>query len=33
VLAKGGVRLEGPDAVDVYYDGGTLEALAAGRQM
>jgi pyridoxine kinase len=29
VLAKGGVRLEGPDAVDVYYDGETLEVLAA----
>lgn len=29
VLAKGGVRLEGPDAVDVYYDGGTLEVLSA----
>ena len=29
VLAKGGVRLEGPDAVDVYYDGDTLEVLSA----
>ncbi|MBB6407065.1 hydroxymethylpyrimidine/phosphomethylpyrimidine kinase [Arthrobacter sp. AZCC_0090] len=29
VLAKGGVRLEGLDAVDVYYDGETLEVLAA----
>ncbi len=29
VLAKGGVRLAGPDAVDVYYDGGTLEVLSA----
>lgn len=29
VLAKGGVRLEGPDAVDVYYDGETLEVLRA----
>ncbi|MCG2622815.1 hydroxymethylpyrimidine/phosphomethylpyrimidine kinase [Arthrobacter sp. I2-34] len=29
VLAKGGVRLEGPDAVDVYYDGQTLEVLRA----
>lgn len=29
VLAKGGVRLEGPDAVDVYYDGQTLEVLSA----
>jgi pyridoxine kinase len=28
VLAKGGVRLEGPDAVDVYYDGQTLEVLS-----
>lgn len=28
VLAKGGVRLEGPDAVDVYYDGETLEVLS-----
>ncbi|WP_051533271.1 hydroxymethylpyrimidine/phosphomethylpyrimidine kinase [Arthrobacter sp. 9MFCol3.1] len=29
VLAKGGVRLVGPDAVDVYYDGETLEVLSA----
>ncbi|BBE21539.1 hydroxymethylpyrimidine/phosphomethylpyrimidine kinase [Arthrobacter sp. MN05-02] len=29
VLAKGGVRLEGPDAVDVYFDGETLEVLSA----
>lgn len=29
VLAKGGARLEGPDAVDVYYDGETLEVLSA----
>ncbi|MCU1516680.1 MAG: hydroxymethylpyrimidine/phosphomethylpyrimidine kinase [Pseudarthrobacter sp.] len=29
VLAKGGVRLAGPDAVDVYYDGETLEVLTA----
>lgn len=29
VLAKGGVRLEGSDAVDVFYDGETLEILAA----
>lgn len=29
VLAKGGVRLEGPDAVDVYFDGETLEVLTA----
>lgn len=27
VLAKGGVRLDGPDAVDVFYDGTTLEVL------
>lgn len=27
VLAKGGVRLEGPDAIDVFYDGTTLEVL------
>ncbi|TKV27362.1 bifunctional hydroxymethylpyrimidine kinase/phosphomethylpyrimidine kinase [Arthrobacter sp. NamB2] len=29
VLAKGGVRIEGPDAVDVYFDGDTLEVLSA----
>jgi len=29
VLAKGGVRLSGPDAVDVFYDGETLEVLSA----
>jgi pyridoxine kinase len=29
VLAKGGVRLAGPDAVDVYFDGETLEVLSA----
>jgi pyridoxine kinase len=29
VLAKGGVRLEGPEAVDVYYDGETVEVLSA----
>ncbi|GAB3518929.1 bifunctional hydroxymethylpyrimidine kinase/phosphomethylpyrimidine kinase [Arthrobacter monumenti] len=29
VLAKGGVRLEGADAIDVYYDGETLEVLRA----
>ncbi|MCY0904044.1 hydroxymethylpyrimidine/phosphomethylpyrimidine kinase [Arthrobacter sp. H14-L1] len=29
VLAKGGVRLSGPDAVDVYYDGSTLEVLSS----
>ena len=28
VLAKGGVRIAGPDAVDVFYDGSTLEVLA-----
>lgn len=27
VLAKGGVRLTGPDAVDVFYDGTTVEIL------
>ena len=27
VLAKGGVRLEGPEAVDVFYDGSHLEVL------
>ncbi|WP_434617256.1 hydroxymethylpyrimidine/phosphomethylpyrimidine kinase [Arthrobacter sp. A5] len=31
VLAKGGVRLYGPDAVDVYYDGGTLEVLSSAK--
>lgn len=29
VLAKGGVRLSGPEALDVFYDGSTLEVLAA----
>jgi pyridoxine kinase len=29
VLAKGGVRLAGPDAVDVFYDGTTTEVLTA----
>ncbi|MGJ9404239.1 PfkB family carbohydrate kinase [Arthrobacter sp. KK5.5] len=29
VLAKGGVRLAGPDAVDVYYDGERAEVLGA----
>ncbi|MFQ4147943.1 hydroxymethylpyrimidine/phosphomethylpyrimidine kinase [Arthrobacter sp. LAPM80] len=29
VLAKGGVRLEGSDAVDVFFDGETLEVLSA----
>lgn len=28
VLAKGGVRLAGPDAVDVFYDGSELEVLS-----
>ena len=28
VLAKGGVRLAGPDAVDVFYDGTTEEVLS-----
>ncbi|WP_104167070.1 hydroxymethylpyrimidine/phosphomethylpyrimidine kinase [Arthrobacter sp. SX1312] len=29
VLAKGGVRIDGPDAVDVYFDGETLEVLSS----
>lgn len=29
VLAKGGVRLDGPEAVDVYHDGETTEILSA----
>lgn len=29
VVAKGGVRIEGADAVDVFYDGKTLEILRA----
>ncbi|MCQ9162611.1 MULTISPECIES: hydroxymethylpyrimidine/phosphomethylpyrimidine kinase [unclassified Arthrobacter] len=29
VLAKGGVRLSGADAVDVFFDGETLEVLSA----
>jgi pyridoxine kinase len=29
VLAKGGVRLEGKHAIDVYFDGETLEVLSA----
>ncbi|MFZ3453898.1 bifunctional hydroxymethylpyrimidine kinase/phosphomethylpyrimidine kinase [Arthrobacter sp. 7Tela_A1] len=29
VLAKGGVRLEGDDAVDVFFDGQTMEVLRA----
>lgn len=28
VMAKGGVRLAGPNAVDVFYDGSTLEILS-----
>ncbi|SFV23372.1 pyridoxine kinase [Micrococcus terreus] len=28
VLAKGGIRLDGPDAVDVFYDGTTEEILS-----
>lgn len=31
VLAKGGVRLAGTDAVDVYYDGDTLEVLSSSK--
>jgi len=27
VLAKGGIRLDGPEAVDVFYDGSSLEVL------
>ncbi|GAA1123811.1 bifunctional hydroxymethylpyrimidine kinase/phosphomethylpyrimidine kinase [Citricoccus alkalitolerans] len=29
VLAKGGMKLDGPDALDVFYDGQTLEVLSA----
>ncbi len=29
VLAKGGVRLDGKDAIDIYYDGDQLEVLSA----
>ncbi|MEW1980538.1 bifunctional hydroxymethylpyrimidine kinase/phosphomethylpyrimidine kinase [Citricoccus sp. NPDC079358] len=29
VLAKGGMKLDGPDALDVFYDGETLEVLSA----
>lgn len=29
VVAKGGVRIEGGDAIDVFYDGTTLEVLRA----
>lgn len=28
VLAKGGIRIDGPEAVDVFYDGTSLEVLA-----
>ena len=28
VLAKGGIRLDGPEAVDVFYDGSHLEVLS-----
>lgn len=31
VLAKGGVRLSGPEAVDVFYDGTTLEVLSESK--
>jgi len=31
VLAKGGVRLDGPDAVDVFYDGSHLEVLGLAK--
>lgn len=31
VLAKGGVRLEGPEAVDVFYDGSHLEVLGVAK--
>lgn len=31
VLAKGGVRLAGAEAVDVFYDGSTLEVLSAAK--
>jgi pyridoxine kinase len=29
VIAKGGVRIAGPEAIDVFYDGETLEVLRA----
>ncbi|NUL44380.1 bifunctional hydroxymethylpyrimidine kinase/phosphomethylpyrimidine kinase [Cellulosimicrobium funkei] len=29
VLAKGGMKLDGPDALDVFFDGQTLEVLSA----
>ncbi|GAA3581532.1 hydroxymethylpyrimidine/phosphomethylpyrimidine kinase [Klugiella xanthotipulae] len=29
VLAKGGVRIAGPNAIDVFYDGSTLDVLSA----
>src|SRR5699024_3470569 len=31
VLAKGGVRLDGPEAVDVFYDGENLEVLGVAK--
>lgn len=31
VLAKGGVRLDGPEAVDVFYDGTNLEVLGVAK--
>jgi pyridoxine kinase len=31
VLAKGGVRLDGPEAVDVFYDGSHLEVLGVAK--
>lgn len=31
VLAKGGVRLDGPEAVDVFYDGAHLEVLGVAK--
>ena len=31
VLAKGGVRLDGPEAVDVFYDGSNLEVLGVAK--
>src|SRR5699024_4124212 len=31
VLAKGGIRLDGPEAVDVFYDGTNLEVLGVAK--
>lgn len=31
VLAKGGIRLDGPEAVDVFYDGSNLEVLGVSK--